>query len=103
MALDLTPASWIADWSEDATDVTFPIASLPELTAAEADGTTGDIRKVYFALCSQMQSVWDATAAADRPVKMLLYHTASVSGDVITHTYTATFKNSITAQDVADE
>lgn len=103
MAFDPKPSTWIPSWSEDGTDVTFPLASLPELTAAEADATTGDIRKVYYALLAKMQAVWDALATADRPAKMTLYHTSSVSGDVITHTYTATFRNSITAQDVADE
>lgn len=105
MAFDPKPPTWLPGWSEDGTNITLPIASLPELTAAEADADTGDIRKVMYALMSKMQAVWDALPSADRPTRMTLYHTASVdpTSGIITHSFTATFKNSVSAQDVADE
>ena len=54
MAQDLKPSTWIASWSENGTNVTFPIASVPELTAAEADADTGNISKVLFAICEKI-------------------------------------------------
>ena len=51
-----TPGDFIPSWSQDGTDVTFPIASLAahNLTSANADGTTGDARQVMMSLCSRM-------------------------------------------------
>lgn len=105
MAVDLAPASWIASWSEDGTDVTFPIASLPELTAAEADGTTGDIRKVMFALLEHLWTEWAALPAEDRPVQMTLTKSVSqnTTSGILQNTYSFRFNNEIAEQDVAPE
>lgn len=70
MAFNAAPTQVVASWSEDGTNVTFPIASVPELSAAEADASTGDLRKVWFALLTQLNAWWIATAAADRPARM---------------------------------
>lgn len=75
--VDLTPDNWVASWSEDGTNVTFPIASLPELTAAEADVATGDIRKVLFALLEELQAKWDTFAADPNTYIMPSYMTLS--------------------------
>ena len=77
MAFDPLPPSWIASWSEDGTTVSFPIASVPELTAAEADATAGDIRKTLFAICDQLADVWYTQATADRPAYMTIYRSTS--------------------------
>ena len=105
MAFDPKPSSWLDNWSEDGTSITLPIASLPELTAAEADADTGDIRKVLFALCEKLWSEWNGRDAADRPSQMSLTKATSTSASsgLITHTYTLRFVNEITAQDVDDE
>lgn len=50
MAFNPLPTNLIPSWSENGTNVTFPIASVPELTAAEADAVTG-IPVKSFTLC----------------------------------------------------
>jgi len=105
MAFDKKPSTWMPSWAEDATNITVPIASFPELTAAEADGTTGDIRKVLFAILEKLWAVWAATSAADRPAKMVLYRSTSVDeeNDVYTKQFTVVFKTAVTGEEVADE
>lgn len=105
MAFDPKPSSWLDNWSEDGTHITLPIASLPQLTAAEADADTGDIRKVLFALCEKLWNEWNARAVADRPSQMTISKSASTSAGsgLLTHTYTLRFVNEISAQDVDDE
>jgi len=105
MALDVTPSAWIADWSENGTDVTFPIASIPYLDAVEADGTTGDIRKVMFALIEKIYSTYIETASADRPTKMTLSKSVSTNTEtgVITNNYSIRFYTRISDQEVVSE
>lgn len=105
MAFSAVPTSWIADWSEDGTDITVPLASFPELTAAEADGTTGDIRKIAFAVLEKLFQEWISRDSADRPAMWTAAKTVSVntSTGVSTAQYVMTFKLETTAQDVADE
>ena len=99
------PAQWVADWSEDATNITIPIASIPEITAAEADGTTGDMRKCIYALLAKFYAFWLTIAVADRPVNMTIYRSTStndVTGE-ITQTFQIQFKITNTGTEVADE
>jgi hypothetical protein len=105
MALDVKPSTWIESWSEDGDDVTFPIASVPQLTADEADATGGDIRKVLFALLEQLWDVWRALDEADKPTRMNLVKNSAVNDvtGVSTNIFTVRFSNEITSQDVMDE
>ena len=54
MAFDQKPSSWFDNWSENGTAISVPIATFPEMTAEEADATTGDIRKVIYAICEKI-------------------------------------------------
>jgi len=105
MAFDPLPPSWIASWSEDGTDVTFPIASIPELTAAEADAAAGDIRNVLFAMLTELYSVWAAQDSADQPDNMTM--TKSVSTNTTTNvsiqTFTVRFNTEVLTQEVVAE
>jgi hypothetical protein len=103
--MDLKPSTWMPSWAEDATNITVPIASFPELTAAEADGTTGDIRKVAFALTKKLADVFEATAVADRPTQMVIgrYASSNSAGTEVTHVIQFTFVNTVATQDVKDE
>ena len=105
MAFDDTPTTWIPSWSENGTDITVPIASFPELTAAEADGTTGDIRKIAWAIAKKLSDVWYATESANRPANMIISKASSVNStaDEVTHTITFRFVNTISGQDVKAE
>jgi hypothetical protein len=100
-----TPTLVIAGWSEDGTNVTFPIASLPELTASEADGTTGDSRKILYAILAQYEAWYRGLAAEDKPGKLNISRSSS-SPDVNTGHITRTFSVRFTiggALDVVDE
>lgn len=104
-ATDLLPASWISGWSEDGTDITIPLASIAGLTAAEADASTGDIRKVAFSLIDKLYKEYLAMATADRPTKMTIAKSASTNTEtgVVTNAYTFRFYTEVTAEDVVDE
>ncbi len=112
MAFDKKPSTWLgAGYVADDSGhtITFNTADaasnklLAELTDAEADETTGDVRKLVFAVMEALHAAWAAQAAADRPTKLTIYKSSSVSGSTITNTYTVVTVNDITAQDVADE
>ena len=93
MAYTQAVADWIPNWSEDATNITVPIASFPELTAAEADATTGDIREVVYAFLEAIRAKFIETAEADRPTKMTIARNTYVdeSTGVVYRTYTVSF------------
>ena len=105
MAFDKTPSVWILGWSEDGTNITVPIASFPELTAVEADGTSGDIRKILFALMEKLISAWNSTPIADRPAKMNIFRSTNVNDQtgVVTKQFSLIFNTVISGQEVQDE
>lgn len=110
MAFNPLPQTWFTGLTDGATtclatDMVIPIGTFPELTAPEIDSVTGDVRKFLYAVCEKAWSVWNALATADRPTKMTLTKSSSVDATtgIVTNVYTYTFKNSITAQDVAPE
>lgn len=103
MAFNPAPNSWLPSWSEDGTDISLPIASVPKLTAAEADGATGDIRKTLYALLDKISAHWDSLAEADRPQKMRIVKGESLSAGVITTTYYFTFLTEPSSVEVVAE
>ena len=105
MAFDKTPTTWLANWSEDGTDITVPVATFTELTAAEADAANGDIRKIVFALLEHLYQGWIGTASADRPVKWTMSKTATINAvnNAITSRYVVTLITDIGTQEVREE
>lgn len=105
MAWDPTPTTYMASWAvPGGTAVSVPIASIPELTAAEADPVTGDIRDIIFAFLEQWYTVWNALAVADRSTKMTIQRTQTgLPGAIIQQTYTVTFQMAPTDLEVAGE
>ncbi len=105
MAFSAVPTTWIPSWSEDGTNITVPIASFPELTAAEADAATGDIRKIVFAIIEKLYQAYNATATADRPTKWTMSKSTSVNTttNVNTNTYSITIMTAIATQEVPAE
>lgn len=78
--------------------------ALPELTDTEADPTTGDIRKVVFALMEALFAAWSAQAVADRPEKMQVFRSISEpTPGVVRKTYTVIVDTIPTVQEVEDE
>ena len=105
MAFDKTPTTWITDWSEDGTDISVPLSSFDELTAAEADAADGDIRKIVWALMEHLYNAYNDADSADRPTKWTMAKSASVNTTtgVITNRFTTTIYTEIATQEVAAE
>lgn len=87
MAYDAKPSTWLgAGYASSSVAHTITLntndaasnKTLPELTDAEADPTSGDVRKLYFALLEALYQSYNATAAADRPTKMAIYRSSTV-------------------------
>jgi len=83
MAFDPAPSSLFSSLSEDGTDITIPIASITDLTAAEADGTTGDWRDLMLRILDHVESYTNALATADKPAKFTITRNRFESGDSI--------------------
>jgi len=100
MAFDKKPATWIPSWSENGTNITVPLATFPEMTAAEADADTGDIREVLLAIMEQLWAKWYATAEASRPGNMTMHRSSNPDDEtgVITKQFTLVFKTQVTSQ-----
>lgn len=87
MAFDAQPSSLFASISEDGTNITLPIASVTDLTAAEADGTTGDWRTLMGRIIDHVYAYYNGLAPADKPQKFALRRTRSESGASIRRQY----------------
>jgi hypothetical protein len=105
MAWNPVPTTLFAGWTQDGTNITLPIANVPELTSAEANATTGDTRKILFALCEKIANWWYALATADRPTKMTVTRSISVDSvtGIATKSYTLTFKVGTLTQEIVSE
>jgi hypothetical protein len=82
---------------------------LTELTDAEADETTGDIRKLLFGvvdgLYTQFNSKNSALATADRPQRVAFTRATSVNDatGLITRSYSVSFQLEAASVEVANE
>lgn len=79
--------------------------TLTTLTDAEADPTTGDFREVIRALLYKIGTDWDATASADRPLKMTFAKSLGVdnaTGNLV-ESYALSFQVGVTRGNVASE
>jgi len=107
MAFDKTPKTWIPGWSADGTDITIAALAteFPKLTAAEADASSGDIRKILFAICDKINSVWTGLASTDRPTKMKVSRSSYLNETtgLTTQTYTFQFTTATTGEEVDNE
>jgi predicted 3-demethylubiquinone-9 3-methyltransferase (glyoxalase superfamily) len=112
MAFDAKPSTWLgAGYSVASNAITMNTndaaenKTLTELTDAEAHATTGDIRKVIFALQEKLFAAYNATATADRPTKMTIQKSTSVNTatGVVTNVYTTVIYTGVLTQEVAAE
>ncbi len=78
---------------------------MPQLTDAEADPTTGDVRKVFFAQVDAMYNAWLAIDVADRPTMMTLQKSANINPDtnVIQVNYNFSFNVQVETEEVSNE
>lgn len=100
MAYSKVPTDWIASYASDDTTLTMPRASFPELSAAEANTTTGDIVDIAHAIIDKLaQEYIDKTASGNGPLKMTAtrYTQTNDTSGVVTKTYTFTFLGVVAA------
>ena len=84
--------------------VIIPLTTLTGLTEAEANGSTGDIRKIWKALCELVTTRWAAIAIADRPQKVNASALSIPTGsDTVRTIHTIAFDQTISAVDVTAE
>ena len=95
MAFDPAPSSLFPSWSEDGTTISVPIASIANLTAAEADGTTGDWRAVIGRILDDVFNYYDALAAADQPTKLTFQRNRYEAGTSMVYKYTILWSTDI--------
>ena len=103
MAFDPAPSSLFPSWSENGTTISVPIASIANLTAAEADGTTGDWRAVIGRLVDDVYNYDNALATADSPTKFTITRQRFESGTSIVYRYSIDWVTDIDANSTTAE
>jgi len=107
LTLSATKGGAVLDITDDGgTDhLIKSMGTLDELTDAEANATTGDWRKVLFAIMEMIYSKWSGLATADRPSKVVVTRSSSVNNitSEITRTYTVRVTLSPGTIDVSSE
>lgn len=104
------PTDLIPGYTSDGTSITIPLASLPQLTAAEANATTGNGMEVLRAIVDASQTNLAGLAPEARPVRasMTKNNPTMASGTGITpgtqrQTYTLSFDLQPTGLEMASE
>ena len=112
MAMNLAPGHWLdgfellaASGTATAQSIAIPLAALPGLSAAEANATTGDIRKVARALVAALYAAYVAEDADDRPSQMTVGRSTSVDEqtDITTRYYDIRFRVQTGEEEVVNE
>ena len=104
MAFSKKPTDWVAGISEDGSNLIVPLTSIPGLDAADADATTGDIRKIFLGLCTMMAGAWNTVGSDGQPTKMTIQTSERMDGeDDVQRNFSLAFSNTISAEDVAAE
>jgi len=115
MAFSATPSGWLgAGYTLSGSGTTAAInfgisgntnATLPEITTAEANATTGDIRKIYYGIVEQLYQSYLAKATADRPNRLAFSKSSNVDSTtgLITTSYTIQFVLAASGLDVTTE
>ena len=81
MAFNQAPNQWLANISEDGTDLTIRIADVDELTAAECDAATGDMRAVMYRLMDDFYSYINGLPTEDQPGQLSITRTRFEDGN----------------------
>jgi len=116
MAYNKVPTNWFAGYTATAAtnSITFNTGShptiasrsFPELTNEEAatTGTTGDYRKIVYAIMEALFIKFNSTPIADRPKNLSMFRGAGVStNNTIDFTYTVTIKCDTSGLEVTEE
>lgn len=94
-----------ANEAAPAAGIFIPLASLPGLTAAEADPATGDGRKISYEICRALFNNFNAIAQGSRPARMSVARSTptGVSPTSISQVYSLTYTLDVSSVDVAAE
>jgi len=107
MAFDPAPSGWFPGLTNSATELTIPFTALNQLTQADTDPITGDVREIVFNFCEAFNDKWATTADADRPDRTTISTSTSVQSvggnEVLTKIYTIRVELDVDAVDVSDE
>ena len=94
MAVDMLPATWIANYTGNGTTIAIPYASLAEITAAaEANTATGSIANVVQAILDAVVAKYDSLTT--KPANMGIFK--SVTYNQTTGKYAISFTVNFTA------
>ena len=111
MAYNKLPSAHIANISATSTALTLPLSSVPELSQAEVNDPSGDIRKVAYAFSQKLHSVYSNMLLDDKPVKWTSSRVTTAPAEdslTATRSFTFTFQinnplNTVGATDVVEE
>ena len=108
MAYSQLPTDLFAGMSEDGTDLTIPLASVPGLSAAEADAVTGDPKEIARAMVERVFQWYSGLASVDQPVAFTAAKAVSLqtSGDMAgkhRNTYTIVVYTEVADENAAPE
>ena len=81
-------------YSSDGTSITFTIGTggtLPQITSAQANATTGDFRAVLYGLNNGLYTKFNEIPLADRPTQMTSARRTSEVNNVIVRGFTKSF------------
>ncbi len=82
----------------------IPLTALPELTFADTDPSTGDIRKIIYAMEVALFAAYTALADANKPAQWVPgTSTSSTTAGVVKRTYRNQFTTTFTGETVAPE
>ncbi len=106
MAFDPAPTTLLGPgYDASSTLASLLISDFPQLTSAEAHESTGDVRKLLFAICERVANAYQALPAEDRPANMQIFSSSSTpnSAGRFNRTFTFSFNLAIGTLDVAAE
>lgn len=94
-----------ADFANSTQYLCIPMSSLPELDGTEANPSSGDFRKIMFAIEDAVYNAYQAIASADRPAKWINTRSSSISDstDITTRNFVNQFYTTATGEDVSNE
>lgn len=98
MAFSKVPTDCIASYDYADSKMSLPIAALPEITAGEADKTSGDIRQIILGLVEKFYQ-WYVALGTSQPTKLSISRTSitnDLTGEII-RTYIVQFKCDVAA------
>jgi hypothetical protein len=107
MAFNPAPSGWFPGLTASSTALTIPYSSLNNLTQANADPSTGDVRAIIYSICEAFSDKWSTTDSEDRPSQTTIVTSQSISSsqgeDFVTKNYTIRVSLDIDSVSVSDE